>query len=49
MNVRLGRDKLRQFLGLDRSQAACLCEAFDFVNEIGRPYAPGTASRWSNR
>jgi hypothetical protein len=39
MNVRLGRDKPRDFLGVDRSQAACF-EAFDLVKEIGRTYAP---------
>jgi hypothetical protein len=36
---RLGRDKLRErgtSLGVDRSQAACLCEAFDLVKEIGQ-------------
>ena len=36
---RLGRDKLRKratSIGVDRSQAACLCEAFDLVKEIGQ-------------
>src|ERR1041384_4417904 len=37
--IRLGRDKLREratSFGVDRSQAACLCEAFDLVKEIGQ-------------
>src|SRR5215472_5212795 len=36
---RLGRDKLRKratSFGVDRSQAACLFEAFDLVKEIGQ-------------
>src|ERR1041384_7700925 len=36
---RLGRDKLREratSFGVDRSQAASLFEAFDFVKEIGQ-------------
>jgi hypothetical protein len=36
---RLGRDKLRKratSFGVDRSQAAFLCEAFDLVKEIGQ-------------
>lgn len=34
--IRLGRDKLREratSIGVDRSQAACLFEAFDLVKE----------------
>src|SRR5215467_3690291 len=37
--IRLGRDKLREratSFGVDRSQAACLFEAFDLVKEIGQ-------------
>src|ERR1043165_3094434 len=37
--IRLGRDKLREratSFGVDRSQAACLGEAFDLVKEIGQ-------------
>ena len=37
--VRLGRDKLRKratSFGVDRSQAACLFEAFDLVKEMGQ-------------
>ena len=37
--IRLGRDKLREratSFGVDRSQAACLIEAFDLVKEIGQ-------------
>src|ERR687884_937859 len=37
--IRLGRDKLRKretSFGVDRSQAACLFEAFDLVKEIGQ-------------
>ena len=37
--IRLGRDKLRMratSFGVDRSQAACLFEAFDLVKEIGQ-------------
>jgi hypothetical protein len=36
---RLGRDKLRKRVtssGVDRSQAACVSEAFDLVKEIGQ-------------
>jgi hypothetical protein len=36
---KLGRDKLRKratSFGVDRSQAACLFEAFDLVKEIGQ-------------
>src|SRR6476661_7570782 len=36
---RLGRDKLRErgtSFGVDRSQAACVSEAFDLVKEIGQ-------------
>src|SRR5579885_1949287 len=36
--IRLGRDELRErgFLGVDRSQAALVFEAFDLVKEIGQ-------------
>jgi hypothetical protein len=37
--LRLGRDKLRKratSIGVDRSQAAFLFEAFDLVKEIGQ-------------
>ena len=37
--IRLRRDKLRKratSFGVDRSQAAFLCEAFDLVKEIGQ-------------
>src|SRR5579885_2040277 len=54
--IRLGRDKLRKrgtSLGVDRSQAACLFEAFDLVKEIGqtcdRSATVRPASRTLNR
>src|ERR1051325_3825555 len=54
--IRLGRDKLREratSFGVDRSQAACLCEAFDLVKEIGqtcdRSATVRPASRTLNR
>ena len=36
--IRLGRDELRErgFLGVDRSQAALVFEAYDLVKEIGQ-------------
>src|ERR1051326_4779623 len=37
--IRLGgriSSEKRGFLGVDRSQAACFCEAFDLVKEIGQ-------------
>src|SRR5579875_452106 len=53
---RLGRDKLRRratSFGVDRSQAACLFEAFDPVKEIGqtcdRSATVRPASRTLNR
>src|SRR5437762_12887041 len=53
---RLGRDKLREratSFGVDRSQAACLIEAFDLVKEIGqtcdRSATVRPASRTLNR
>ena len=53
---RLGRDKLRKratSIGVDRSQAACLFEAFDLVKEIGqtcdRSATVRPASRTLNR
>src|SRR5436190_24178378 len=54
--IRLGRDKLREratSFGVDRSQAACLIEAFDLVKEIGqtcdRSATVRPASRTLNR